>query len=164
MGKGMRHKWSGMVFRGGLLALIWWVLSDGAVESWWVGVPAVLLALICSVALIPPWPFNGYAFLRFAPFFLIRSLRGGVDVAWRAFHPDMPIYPDLIEYPLRLPKGIPRVFMVNTVSLLPGTLSAELSDDCLAVHVLDSRGDYLTEIRAVEETAARIFGLTLKPS
>jgi len=164
MSKVTRHQWSGIFLRGGLLTLIWWVLSDGAVESWWVGAPAVLLALIVSLALIPPLRFNGYAFLRFAPFFLIRSLRGGADVAWRAFHPGMPIHPELIEYPLRLPKGLARVFMVNTVSLLPGTLSTELSDDGLAVHVLDSRGDYLTEIRAVEETAAQVFGLTLQPS
>ena len=58
----------------------------------------------------------------------IDILKGGVYVAWRAFDPRMPITPELIEYPLRLPPGLPRVILVNMVSLLPGTLSAELGD------------------------------------
>ncbi|MES9944702.1 MAG: Na+/H+ antiporter subunit E [Candidatus Thiodiazotropha sp.] len=55
----------------------------------------------------------------------------GLDVAWRAFHPRMPITPELIVYPLRLPPGLPRVILVNTVSLLPGTLGTELGGQAL---------------------------------
>ena len=90
---------------------------------------------------LPPVPFNWFEFVRFVPFFLMRSLLGGVDVAWRAFHPGMPIAPEFIEYPLRLPPGLARVFMANTVSLLPGTMSTEIGENCLTVHVLDGRKD-----------------------
>jgi len=122
-----KMSWSSVVLRGALFSLLWWILADGAgAPSWWIGAPAVLLAVITSAALLPPVPFVWYEFLRFVPFFLMRSLLGGADVAWRALHPGMPIAPDLIAYPLRLPPGLPRVFMVNTVSLLPGTLSIEL--------------------------------------
>jgi multisubunit Na+/H+ antiporter MnhE subunit len=38
------------------------------------------------------------------------------------------------------------VIPVNTVSLLPGTLSAELDGQVLKVHVLDSLGDDLAEL------------------
>ena len=144
--------------------LIWWSLADGAAPSWWIGVPVVLLALIASAVLLPPASFIWYEFVRFVPFFLLRSLLGGADVAWRAFHPGIPIAPDLIAYPLRLPPGLPRVFMANTVSLLPGTLSAELSANCLTVHVLDGRKDFLSELKAVEHRVARMFGISLKVS
>ncbi len=148
-----------ILLRGGVLILIWWVLTDGAANSWWIGVPAVLLAVITSVMLLPPVSFVWYEFLRFVPFFLMRSLMGGIDVAWRAFHPSMPIAPDLIEFPLMLPPGLPRVFMANTINLLPGTLSAEIDQHVMKVHVLDSQKDFLTEFNAVEQSVARIFGI-----
>ena len=159
-----RISWSTIVWRGVLFSLIWWVLTDGAAPSWWIGVPAVLLAVAASAALLPPTPFVWYEFLRFVPFFLLRSLLGGADVAWRAFHPGLPIAPDLIEYPMRLPPGLPRVFMANTVSLLPGTLSAALDRNVLKVHVLDRRKGVLTELEAVEQSVARMFGTSLKLS
>lgn len=137
--------------------LIWWVLTDGAASSWWIGVPAVLLALLASIALIPPLPFVWLGLVRFVPFFLIHSLLGGIDVARRVFQPRLPISPDLVEYPLRLPPGLAQVIMVNTVSLLPGTLAAELGQDILKIHVLDSGSDFETELIAIEEHVARLF-------
>ncbi|MFW2373703.1 MAG: Na+/H+ antiporter subunit E [Gammaproteobacteria bacterium] len=150
-----------MLWRGGLFLLIWWALTDGATNSWWIGVPAVLLALMSSAMLLPPIDFVWYQFLRFVPFFLMYSLRGGIDVAWRAFHPRMPIYPDLVEYPIRLPPGLPRVFLANTVNLLPGTLSAALEQNIMKIHVLDSRQNFLAELESVEQSVARIFGIPL---
>ncbi len=97
-------------------------------------------------------------------FFLLRSLFGGADVAWRAFHPGLPIAPDLIEYPLRLPPGLPQVLMANTVSLLPGTLSAELDQSVLKIHVLDNQRGVLAELEAVEQSVPRMFGTSLKLS
>jgi len=94
----------------------------------------------------------------------MNSLIGGIDVAWRAFHPRLPIAPDLIEYPLRLPPGQSQVFMANTVNLLPGTLSAALDRNIMKVHVLDSQKDFLSELEAVEQNVARIFGLSLNIS
>jgi len=156
--------WSSIVSRSILFLLIWWILTDGAVQSWWIGAPAVLLAVIASIVQLPPMPFVWLELLRFVPSFLLRSLLGGVDVAWRAFHPRMPIAPDLIAYPLRLPSGLPQVFMINTISLLPGTLSAEFNQNLLKVHVLDSQQDFLEEMKMVEQSVARIFGISLKDS
>ena len=150
-----------IVLRLGTFLLIWWVLTNGMVSSWWFGVPAVLLALITSIALVPPMSLVWYECIKFVPFFLKNSLIGGIDVAWRAFHPHLPIAPDLIEYPLRLPSGLSQVFMVNTVNLLPGTLSAALDDNTLKVHVLDSQNDFFSELEEVEQHVARIFGLSL---
>jgi multicomponent Na+:H+ antiporter subunit E len=165
--KGRPRNWVIIYFRSGWLravtfALLWWILTAGAAESWLVGVPVVLLASLISMALVPAFSWSPIGVARFAPFFVWHSLRGGVDVAWRAFHPGLPIDPDLIEYPLRLSPGLPRVFMVNTVSLLPGTMSAELDADCLKVHVLNTRKNVLSELMMVEQAVARMFGTSLK--
>jgi multicomponent Na+:H+ antiporter subunit E len=73
----------------------------------------------------------------------------------------MPIAPDIIEFPLRLPPGLARVFMVNTVSLLPGTMSTEIGENCLMVHVLDGRKELFSELEEVEQGVARMFGIFL---
>jgi multicomponent Na+:H+ antiporter subunit E len=161
--EGMMDMSSGLTSlkRGLLFSIIWWILADGSALSWWIGVPAVLLAVIASIALVPPVGLAWVEFLRFIPFFFKHSLMGGADVAWRAFHPSLPIAPCLIEYPLHLPPGLPQVFMANTVSLLPGTLSAELEQGVLQVHLLDSQKDFIVELEAVETNVARVFGLSL---
>ncbi len=157
---GNGYNGSTLAIRGVLFSLIWWALTDGDTSSWWIGAPAVVLSVMASMALIPPVPLVWSAWLRFAPFFFIRSLMGGVDVAWRALHPRLPIAPDLIEYPLNLPPGLAQVVMINMVSLLPGTLSAELDQRVLKVHVLDSRNDFKSELVAIEQHVARMFGLS----
>ena len=153
--------WSTVASRALLFSFVWWALSDGSAQSLWVGVPAVSLAVITSVMLLPPVPLIWRELLMFAPFFLWRSLQGGADVARRAFHPRMPIAPELINYPLRLPQGLPRVILVNIVSLLPGTLSVELHGQVLKVHVLDGLGDFMPKLEALEKRVARMSGVSL---
>ena len=67
-----------------------------------------------------------------------------------------------MEYSVGLPDGAPRLFMANVVSLLPGTLSVELSGDCLKVHVLDATAPVFDELRRLESRVADLF--VLKPS
>lgn len=78
---------STIVSRVLLFSIMWWALTDGAAASWWVGVPAVSFAVIASIAVLPPLSLVWRELLRFTPFFLWRSLQGGADVPWRAFHP-----------------------------------------------------------------------------
>lgn len=148
--------------RGMLFILIWWALTDGATTSWWIGAPAILIAVGTSLMLLPPIPFVWYEFLKFLPFFFMHSLLGGIDVAWRAFHPNMPIDPDIIDYPTQLPPGLPQMFMANIINLLPGTLSTTLDQNVLKVHVLNIQKEFLTELIAVEISVAQMFGIPLK--
>lgn len=156
-----RDRWPEILRRGALFALVWLIVVEGELSSLWIGVPAVLVTTMASIVLCSPVTLIWHELLRFVPFFLIHSLMGGVDVAWRAIHPRMPIAPHLVEYPIRLPPGLPRVFMANTVSLLPGTLSANLSSSYLEVHVLTDRKDAMSELRKLERRVAALFGAVL---
>jgi multicomponent Na+:H+ antiporter subunit E len=153
-----------MVSRGVFFLLIWYVLSNGVAASWWIGLPAVVIAVIASVRLQTPVPFSWLALFRFIPFFAFMSLRGGVDVARRVFRRELSIEPDLVDYQLRLPPGLPQVMMTNTVGLLPGTLGAELGTRVLRVHVLDRGTDFMQELAAVELGIARMFRISLPPA
>ena len=144
-----------------LYTIIWLVLTDGAMESWPVGIPVILFSTLVSVILLPPLSFSLYGIFRFIPYFLWYSLRGGLDVALRAIQIPLAISPGLVDYPFRLPPGLPRVFMANTVSLLPGTLSVELYDEVLHVHVLDKTGAINEELNLLENRLADLFGIEL---
>lgn len=152
--------------RGSLLALVWWALAEGAVDRWIPVIVAVVAATGVSLLLVPPgrgrWSAGGL--VRFIPYFLAGSVRGGVDVAWRALHPRLPVHPGWIEYPLRLPPGPSQVFFANAVSLLPGTLSAELRRGCLKVHLLDRTIPARARLEALESRVAAIWALELGPA
>lgn len=155
--------WSTVVSRVLLFSIMWWALADGTAGSWWIGVPAVVCAVIVSVALVPSSEIVWREVMGFVPFFLWHSLKGGADVARRAFHPRMPIAPELIEYPLRLP-CLSQVTMINITSLLPGTLSAGIEGQVLKVHVLDGRGEFLTGLKELERRVGRMWGTPLMTS
>lgn len=116
---------------------------------------AVTLPIRSSIRVV--W----WELLRFIPFFVGRALSGGMDVARRALHPRLPLEPAVIEYPLRLPRGLPQVVMANTINLLPGTLTADIQAGALKVHVIDHQTSVLEELEALENAVARTFGITL---
>ena len=147
-----------------MLALLWWLLTGGEPASWVIGAPAVLAAAAASLAMRPAASSRprlaGLA--RFVPFFVWRSLTGSLDVAWRALQPRLPITPTLEQYVLRLPpEGRSRVFFASVLNLLPGTLSAELGDHQITVHVLNDGATALLRLRELEDRVADLFGCEL---
>ena len=50
------------------------------------------------------------------------------------------------------------MLLVNTLSLMPGTLGVDISDTTLRLHVLDDRLPVLADARALEAAIARLFG------
>lgn len=141
--------------------LLWWVLAGGS--AWAFGLPVVALAVGASMALQPTRRLHvrPLALLRFLAFFALRSLIAGFDVARRAFSPGPRIAPAIVNHRLRLPAGPTRVFLADTMSLLPGTLSAALDGDRLRLHVLDSGLPHEQELRAAEAAVAALFNEVL---
>ena len=149
---------SSLVFRILLFLLTWWVLTDGDASSWWIGLPAVILSTILSITLFPPVHIAFIRLAAFIPLFLIYSIKGAFDVALRVFNPRLPISPNMVKYSLNLPPGLPRIFMINLVNLIPGTLTVALEDNELSIHIMDSQHDFKTELMQLEEQVAKIFG------
>lgn len=142
-----------------VLAALWWLVSSGAPGSWLVGVPFVMAAawafqrLGGGTATAP----SVAGLARFAPFFLWESLRGGVDVVGRTLAPRPAIRPGFVRYPLALRGLTARVFFINCVSLVPGTLAAEIHGDELVVHALNTAVDPRPGLERLESAVARIF-------
>jgi len=142
-----------------LLALMWLALNG--TERWYAGVLVSLAgaAMAAWLAVNRPYPLVARQVVVFIGFFLLGSLRGGIDVAWRALHPRLPIDPQFRRFPLDLPQGQPRTVMVSVLSLMPGTLSAELEDDgtTLVVHALTDSA--LTSVTTLEARIQALFGV-----
>lgn len=152
------------LWRSALFALLWWTLTDGRADSWGVGSVSILAAVSLSLHLLSPvrTTVSRIGLLRFVLFFFLQSLRGGIQVAGFALRPRLSLRPGLHEVVLRLPEGIGRVLLANTLSLLPGTLSVGLQGDRLCLHVLDARVAAEAEVRLTETRVAQMLGLVLR--
>jgi multicomponent Na+:H+ antiporter subunit E len=90
--------------------------------------------------LLPPAPghIRLLALGRLAASFLWQSVVGGVDVAWRAFHPRIPLRTGFLPYRVGIPAGPGRSAFGALTSLMPGTLPVGTdTDDALIYHCLD---------------------------
>ena len=148
-----------LLIRIPLFALLWVVLTGGRAESWLLGLPAVLVAAWVSsqARRFPTLRLSIWSSVRFMGFFLKASLISGMDVVRRALSPKLRLHPDLIDYRLSLSTEAARIFMADAISLLPGTLSADLAGVHLTIHVLDRHMPIHAELNALEERVAAML-------
>ena len=155
---------SGILVRLAVFAGLWWLISQGSADAWLIGLPAVAVATLASVRL------SGRALRRFSPaglvaflvLFVRESFAGGLDVARRTLGKQLCIQPGFRRFRLHLRDPAARVLLVNCISLLPGTLAADLEDDHLELHLLDIREHHDPQLLRLEEAIARLYGLPLE--
>jgi multicomponent Na+:H+ antiporter subunit E len=147
-----------VVNRSVILGAVWLVLTGASLDALIFGALAVPAAVWLSLSLLPPsYQLGLLRLLVFLPTFVAGSVRGGFDVAWRAFMPRIPIAPGWIVVPVDLPDGA-RVALGAELSLMPGTLVAGVQDGKLLVHVLDRDADH-SGIARTERQIAGMIGL-----
>jgi multicomponent Na+:H+ antiporter subunit E len=158
-GAGFRDRlvWAVQAF---LILFAVWAMLNGA-EGWVTGLIAAALggAVTAWLAQGPPNRWNPFRLAAFTGFFLLESVRAGFDVAFRTLDPWMPVEPGFFDYPIRLPEGQPRTLLISIITLLPGTLSAELSGDGahLVIHELTPGGR--DAVLHLEDWIAWLFSL-----
>lgn len=79
-----------------------------------------------------------------------------LKVAWLAVQPQMRIRPAIIAYPLTVTTDAQITLLANMITLTPGTLSVDVSDDrkTLFIHAIDidSKDELIGSIAAGFET------------
>ena len=148
-----------IAIRAAALGTIWAVLAGPDPQSWIIGAPAVIASAWVSTRLSEPGRagLSLWGLARFLPFFAWESLKGGADVALRVMRPRMNIDPGFRSYRVGLAQPAARVLFLDVVSLLPGTLSADIEGDMLMVHALDRKSDPMPELRNLERRVAALF-------
>jgi multicomponent Na+:H+ antiporter subunit E len=96
---------------------------------------------------------------RFVLHFMRQSASSGVEVAWRAFSPRLPLNPGFVVYPCRLRSAGTRSAFCALSSLLPGTLPAGSDENgALLVHCLDVGQPVAANLAVEEALFSRVIG------
>ncbi len=141
-----------------ILFIALWLLLAGN-TGWYLGLPSAIAATVLALRLqLAPLPIRPLALPPFVARFLVAAIVGGWDVARRALHPQLPIAPDWVNYPVRSKHRQVRLLLSGLVGLLPGTLAAGIEDDRLRLHVLDAGSDWQRQVAALESSLCRLFG------
>jgi multicomponent Na+:H+ antiporter subunit E len=142
-----------------LLAILSAVIFEARGEGLIFAVVAAALAAAVAVRLPQqqPPPLRPLGALAFIPFFFFESVRGGLDVALRAFRGRAALHPGFIDFELTLHHPTARVIFVNAVSLMPGTFTARIDAERLHVHTLDTRENVEPRLRRVERRIQAMF-------
>lgn len=140
-------------------ALTWIALTGLDPVAAVIGAPtmaAALAAVWCAQAWRhAPRPLRA---ARFAAGFLIDVFVSAADMARLLLARDPKLSPGIVEYLLRLKSEGARAAFMNAVTLTPGTLSAGLRGDRLAVHALAPDDDLTPTLEALEARIAPLYG------
>lgn len=153
-------RYRAFIWRALWLGLAWIVVAGPAPASWLIGAPSVVFATWASLRLTPsiPYKVDLAGLLGLVGYFLLESLRGGLDVAMRTLSPQLRVQPGHVRYSSTLPEDLPMVLFATCVSLLPGTLSQRFEGRQLLLHVLDRRVPLDAGLRQLEVRIAATFG------
>ena len=96
--------------------------------------------------------------------FIKELVLGALSVSWLVIQPRPRLRPGIIAYPLTLTTDAQITLLANMITLTPGTLSVDISDDkkTLYIHALDidSRDRLIGHIAAGFET--KVLGVLRK--
>ena len=66
--------------------------------------------------------------------FLWECLKANLDVAYRVLHPGLPIKPGIVKAKSNLTSDIAKVFLANSITMTPGTITVDIVDDNFFIH------------------------------
>lgn len=141
--------------------VFWLILSGTKPADFVVGALTAIAATWVSLFLLPAgqWRLSPVALVRLVLRFPLQSITAGIDVAWRAFDPRLPLRPGFVVYRSRLPSGTARNAFTTLTSLLPGTLPCGTDDrGGLMIHCLDADQPVLEQLGAEEALLIEVLG------
>lgn len=130
-----------------IIALLVWLLL-----GWTIHYQEVIVGAV--VALIAAGMFGGYLpvepkkllhpirwfwLLIYIPVFLWQCLKANIDVALRVLSPGLNLKPGIVKIKTSLKSEVAKVFLANSITMTPGTLTVEIKDDTLYIHWIDVR-------------------------
>ncbi|MGH7256290.1 MAG: Na+/H+ antiporter subunit E, partial [Nitrospirales bacterium] len=96
-------------------------------------------------------------FLAYVPWLFSRIVRSSLHLTYLILHPRMPIEPMLVPYRPQLRDKTAVTVLGNSITLTPGTVTAEVSRQGLLVHAMDQ--DSMSDLVSgrLERRIARVF-------
>ena len=91
--------------------------------------------------------------LIYLPVFFWEMMKANFDVAYRVVHPRMPIRPGIVAIKTELKTDIGKLFLANSITLTPGTLTMDVRGEYLFIHWINLKDEDI-EI----EKASKLIG------
>jgi len=82
-------------------------------------------------------PVRWFWLLAYIPVFAYMCLKSNIDVALRVLSPGLQIKPGIVKIRTSLKSEVARVFLANSITLTPGTMTVEMKDDVLYIHWIE---------------------------
>jgi multicomponent Na+:H+ antiporter subunit E len=150
-----------IVWRAVTFLVLWLVLVGGVDPADRpAGILAIAAATWASLRLLPAAPrrLSPTALARLALRFFRQSIVAGVDVAWRALDPRLPLRPGFVTYAAHLPPPALHA-LCSLMSLSPGTLPAGRNESgAIVVHCLDVGQQIAANLAADERLLTLALG------
>lgn len=109
-------------------------------------------------------PVRWFFFILYIPYFLWYMLEANLRVMYLVLHPKMPIKPGIVKVKTEMRSKAARVFLANSITLTPGTLTVDIIDDegWLYIHWISVESKEIEKdteliVRKFERIIRRIF-------
>jgi len=131
-----------------VLLLAFWLLMSGHFNVFYVSMGVLSSAAVVMLnARFNKFFFilensSGYVPIRlrrvllYVPWLIWQIVLASLQVAQVVLNPKMPVDPSLVKFKARYPNDLARVFLANSITLTPGTITLELNDGEYVVHAL----------------------------
>ena len=133
-----------------VVALVVWLLLTWSLDTQMLiaGVIASIIVAVLFHEIMPKEhkvfisPVRMFWLLLYVPVFFYYMLIANFDVVYRALHPKMPIKPGIVKIKTKLKTDSGITALANSITLTPGTLTVDLTDDgFLYVHWINVKSD-----------------------
>lgn len=84
-------------------------------------------------------PVRIISLIKFGFIFTWELIKANLAMAKIVLSPSLPISPKLVKVKTGIKSDIGRAFMANSITLTPGTLSVDMKDDTLYIHVVNGK-------------------------
>lgn len=129
-----------------ILLLVWIIITDS--KYYLFGVILILFLMKYNLQFLRI--VNIKKILELIVFFLKYSLLGAIEVAKIALNPYNSPHSKYINYQFIHPNNTTKIVFCWLVTLTPGTLATELSDDYVVIHILSSKNENTNFLNILE--------------
>ena len=109
-------------------------------------ISGVIISLVVSLISAPKMKIlNGlrwrlgflFGLFHYLWYFFVALIKANFDLASRVVSKDMELHPDVVEIKTTMHSDLGKLFLANSITLTPGTLTVDVIDDRLLVHWID---------------------------
>lgn len=149
-----------------LILFLIWILWSGKFDAFHLSLGVISCILVTYMScdlLFKREKFSlGHAveiirFIKYIPWLLYQILIANIHVAYLTLSPKMPIDPKIIKFKTKLKRDISLAVFANSITLTPGTITADIKEGEYYVHALSKKVAEELLTGKMEDKVAHIF-------